>query len=57
MLEYYTACPACGAKVQLPDNEPDDPIKVTECDTCEAVFDYDPDEIETQTREADGSGI
>ena len=48
MAAYFLLCPVCGAKVPLPDDEFDDPFKVTECAECDACFDYDPEEVQQE---------
>ena len=51
MFSYYVRCPTCGARVELPDDEPDDLFKVTDCWECSASFDYDPGEVVVELRE------
>jgi len=48
MVQYYVACPVCGARVDLPENEMEDGWKVVGCDHCGATFDYDPEKIQQE---------
>ena len=47
-VTYLVFCPNCHSQVPLPDDEPDDPIKVTVCGECGSTFDYDPEDIKTE---------
>jgi hypothetical protein len=40
MSHYYVVCPFCREKIELPDDEPDDPFKVVGCPNCDHTFDY-----------------
>ena len=56
MPHYYTNCPLCGARVDLPDNEPEDLFKVTECLECLQTFDYDVQAIHQEPNEGESNG-
>lgn len=43
---YYLLCPFCGARVDLPDDEPEDLFKVVGCLECDRTFDYDPKDVQ-----------
>ncbi len=53
MPHDYTKCPLCGARVDLPDNEPDALFKVTECLECRQTFDYDVKDIHQKPNQGD----
>ena len=46
MVRYFVFCPACGTRVDLPEDEMEDPWKVAICDECGANFNYDPEDIQ-----------
>jgi len=45
MPTYFIPCPFCGARIDLPDDEPEDLFKVTRCDECDRSFDYEPKDV------------
>jgi hypothetical protein len=51
MSTYRLICPFCGTVVELPDDEPDDPLKVVGCSECVLVFDYGPLDVHQTPRQ------
>jgi hypothetical protein len=49
---YYVNCPFCGARIDLPDDDPDLLFKVVGCDDCEVSFDYEPEDVQQETDES-----
>jgi hypothetical protein len=45
MICFYLVCPFCSARVDLPDDEPNNLWKVVACPDCGRGFDYDPEDI------------
>lgn len=56
MVSVFVICPACCARVDLPDDGMEDLWKVTSCDDCGAGFGYDPEDIQQEGMNPSNAG-